>query len=157
MHNHPVGSTPRLRPLAGNPEGEVHIVQWESIAAEAKGIAEYVQWLTSERGYSGRDILVLTPRRLIAYDVRDALVSKGVPAHSFYHEEALEDDAAQRAFTLLSLLVDPEDRVTLRFWLGYGSATWLAGEYAKLRAHCERSGGSPNEAMKQLHLGTLSI
>jgi superfamily I DNA/RNA helicase len=157
MNNHPVGSTPRLLPMPGNPEGEVHIVQWSSIAEEAKGIADYVHRLTTERGYSARDILILTPRRLIAYKIRDALVSQGVSAHSFYHEEALEDDVAQRSFALLSLLVDPMDRVALRFWLGYGSSTWLAGEYAKLRAHCESSGASPREVLEQQRLGALII
>lgn len=32
--------TPRLVPQAGKADGEVHIVQWKSLSAEVKGVAE---------------------------------------------------------------------------------------------------------------------
>ena len=147
MHNHPGAAEAQLLPREGNPEGEVHIVQWPSIESEATGVAAYVHWLVGVRGYSAGDILILSPRRQIAYSVRDALKAEDVAAHSFYHEEALEEGAAQEAFAYLTLLADPEDRVALRFLLGQGSSTWLAGQYAKLRSYCEHNGLSPREAL----------
>ena len=143
MENHPGVARPRLLPKPGNPEGQVHIVQWASIEEEAGGTADYVGWLIGHRGYGAGDVLILSPRRLLAYKVRDALKSRGVAAHSFYHEEALEEDAAQETFALLTLLATPEDRVSLRFLLGFGSSTWLKGQYAKLRSYCEKNGISP--------------
>ena len=50
MNNHPGATTPWLRSKSGNPEGEVHIVQWASMEAEATGIAEYIKWLIDDRG-----------------------------------------------------------------------------------------------------------
>ena len=146
MNNHPSATTPRLRPKPDNREGEVHIIQWFSMEEEASGIAKYIKWLIDNRSYVPGDILVLSPRRLLAYKVRDALRVSEVAAHSFYHEEALEEHAAQEAYAFLTLAADPEDRVSLRFLLGYGSSTWLAGQYAKLRLYCNQTGFSPKAA-----------
>ncbi|MGA8875611.1 MAG: 3'-5' exonuclease [Candidatus Korobacteraceae bacterium] len=88
---------------------------------------------------------------------RDALKDLNVAAHSFYHEEALEEDAAQEAFAFLTLVADSEDRVSLRFLLGFGSSTWLAGQYAKLRAYCEETGLSPREALDKLVANEISL
>ena len=88
MNNHPSATTPRLRPKPDNREGEVHIIQWFSMEEEASGIAKYIKWLIDNRSYVPGDILVSSPRRLLAYKVRDALRVSEVAAHSFYHEEA---------------------------------------------------------------------
>jgi DNA helicase II / ATP-dependent DNA helicase PcrA len=150
MNNHPSATTPRLRPRSENLEGEVHIIQWRSMDQEATGVANFVKWLLNNRPYVPGDILVLSPRRQLAYRLRDALRDSYVTAHSFYHEEALEDEAAQEAYAYLTLVADPEDRVSLRFLLGLGSNTWLAGQYAKLRSYCHRTGFSPKDSLDQL-------
>ena len=77
--------------------------------------------------------------------------------HSFYHEEALESDAAQRAFALLSLLVDREDRVALRWWLGEGSPSSRRNAYRRLREHCETVGSSPRAALEAMDDGSLVV
>ncbi|NGZ08178.1 MAG: ATP-dependent helicase [Nitrospira sp. LK70] len=155
--NHLGQNQPRLRPRPGNADGEVHIVQWPSIDDEAQGIADYVSWLVTERDVEPGEILILTPRRLIGYRIRDRIATAGVLVHSFYHEEALEEDDAQRAFAALSLLVDNEDRVALRWWLGHGGSTERVGPYRRLREHCEQSGASPWEAMTALASGQLQL
>jgi DNA helicase-2/ATP-dependent DNA helicase PcrA len=158
QHNHLAADTvPRLSPCPGSPDGEVHIVQWATLQEEAQGLAAYATHLVSDRGYSLGDILILCPRRLIGYGIRDALQNAGLPTHSFYHEEALESDEAQEAFALLTLLTDREDRVALRFWLGFGSPTWLQGEYRTMRKHCEESGQSPWQALMALQTGMLRL
>jgi DNA helicase II / ATP-dependent DNA helicase PcrA len=156
-HNYPSGSDPRLLPMATNTEGEVKIVQWNSMQEEANGISAFIKHLTSDRGYGAGDIMVLSPRRLLGYGVRDSLVTKGVAVHSFYHEEMLEGEGVQRAFALLTLLVNKEDRVALRFWLGYGSPSWRAGAYEHLRDHCNESGQSPWAALEDLDVGNLKL
>ncbi len=155
--NHPGSSTPKLKPMPGNSPGEVHIVQWSSMDEEARELADYVKWLVTKRNYEPGDVLILCTRRLSAYKIRDELVSRSVQAHSFYHEEALEDQTAQITCAVLTLLADPEDRVALRFWLGYGSPSWRTGEYTKLRSHCEETGLSPSAALQKLNKGELSI
>jgi len=155
--NHPGQNLARLRPFPGNSAGEVHIVQWPLIDDEAQGLADYVSWLISEREYEPGEILILTPRRLIGYQIRDRIAAAGVAVHSFYHEEALEEDEAQRAFAALTLLVDNEDRVALRWWLGHSASTQRVGPYRRLRDYCEESGVSPWDAMTALASGQIQL
>lgn len=155
--NHPAGAVSRLNPFPGNPEGQVAIVQWPSLEIEAQGIAEFCQHLIASRGYAPRDILILCPRRLIGYGIRDALLGLDIPAHSFYYEEALEPVEAQTSFALLCLLSDNTDRVALRYWLGLGSNTWNARGYDNLRGHCELTGQSPFDAMQAVRNGELHL
>ena len=154
--NHPLDVGERIKPRPSNPEGEVHIVQWDQLGDEAAGLARFVGVLLA-RGYAPGDILILSPRRLIGYGIRDALREAGIPVHSFYHEEALEADEAQEAFALLTLLVHRDDRPALRFWLGFGSPSCRAGEYARLRSYCETNDLSPRNALDQIVNGQARI
>ena len=155
--NHPSSTAPRLSPRAENPDGIVHKIQWRTPEDEAAGLSEFVVQLVQTHGYSAGDILILTPRRLFGYAIRDQIDEANVPVHSFYNEEALEEDEAQRGFCLLKLLADNEDRVALRWWLGHGSATTRRGAYSRIRSHCEATGLSPWAAMTALSAGTLAI
>ena len=146
-----------LQPLSNNPSGEVYIVQWDNTAEEAEGIKRYVQELIQNRGILPSDILILTPRRQFGYRIRDLLHQSVIPAHSFFHEEALEEESAQRAFSLLNLLSNPNDRVSLRWWLGNGSTSGRSTAYGRLRKHCETSGETPVAALESILNGTLSL
>lgn len=156
-YNHPASRTPRLQPLPGIGAGNVSAVQWRTVDDEAQGIALGIQALTTQRRNQHGDFLVLTPRRLMGYRIRNQLRALGVPVHSFYHEEALEADRAQESYSLLTLLAVPNDRVALRWWLGFGSSTWLAGSYARLRARSETTGRSPLELLQDLDTGASRI
>jgi DNA helicase-2/ATP-dependent DNA helicase PcrA len=156
-HNHPGEPEPRLRPMSTNTEGELHIVQWPTIEEEVAGLGDYVTWLIQQRNYFPREILVLTPRRRIGYRIRDHIAAAGQPVHSFYHEEALEDEDAQCAFAILTLLTSNEDRVALRWWLGHGTSTDRVGPYRRLRRHCEATGQSPWQALAALAAGELQL
>jgi DNA helicase-2/ATP-dependent DNA helicase PcrA len=155
--NHPAGAGPRLNPMPGNPEGIVKIVQWTSSEEEANGIAKFVTHLTADEGYAAGQIMILSPRRKLGYGIRDALLQQDVPVHSFYHEEMLEGEGTQRGFALLALAANPEDRVALRFWLGYASPTWRSNAYKKLVKHCDETGQSPWLALESLASGALKI
>ncbi len=156
-NNHPPATGPRLRRRAANPDGEIHVVQWTSMEQESDGAAAFVEHLVRHRGFAPGEILILSPRRLIGYAIRDKLVAAGVPTHSFYHEEALEDDEARRAFAYLTLAAHPRDRVALRVLLGFGSPTWLSAQYGVCRSHCERNNLHPWGVLEALESGTLSL
>jgi DNA helicase-2/ATP-dependent DNA helicase PcrA len=152
------GRTPRvLTPLPGNPDGEVLVLQWPTIEEEAKGIAEIIRSRIQNRDVKPGRVLVLAPRRQLGYTVRDALNAFGVSAHSFFHEEALDDANAQQAFTLLTSLANLEDRVALRCWCGFGSSSLRTDAWARLRQYCETSGDSPWAALERLASGGLTI
>ncbi len=159
------GRAPRaLTPLRGNPDGEVRVLQWRTMEDEAQGIAEIIRRRVQSAEVEGGRVLVLAPRRQLGYEIRNALNAIGVLAHSFFHEEALDgnpklldESAAQQAFTLLTLLANPEDRVALRCWCGFGSASLQSGAWTRLRQHCETSGESPRTALERLASGDLTI
>lgn len=152
------GRTSRvLRPLPKKVEGEVLTLQWRTIRDEAQGIAEIIRRRIKRAEVEPGRVLVLAPRRQFGYAVRDALNAVGVYAHSFFHEEALDKDSAQQAFTLLTLLVNREDRVALRCWCGFGSPSILSGAWARLRAHCEKGGETPWTVLERLASGDLTI
>lgn len=152
------GRTPRvLRPLAVNPDGEVLVLQWHTIQDEAQGIAEIIRRGIQNAAMEPGRVLILAPRRQLGYAVRDGLNALGVFAHSFFHEEALDEADAQQAFTLLTLLANPDDRVALRCWCGFGSTSLRSGAWAKLRQYCETSGESPRAALERLASGNLTI
>jgi len=155
--NYMAGEPQRLRPCTENPVGEIAIVQWANLAEEAQGIANFCQHLVNARGFLPQDILILSPRRLIGYGIRDSVQSAGIASHSFYYEEALEPIEAQTNLTLLSLFCNYKDRVSLRYWLGLGSPTWNARGYAVLRQHCDETGQSPFVALGELIDGRLSL
>ena len=155
--NYAPGVPPRLVPMEGNSDGEIHIVQWYGPDEEILGVSSFVNHLLSDRGYSPEDILILTPRRRLAYRIRDAIATQGHRIHSFYPEEALEDKQAQIAFATLTLLGNPEDRVALRWWLGHRSQNGLSGSYKRLRQHCESTGDSPRQALDSIVQGTLVV
>ena len=96
-NNHSDNTTPRLKAKPNNRDGEIRIVQWNGPEAEAEDLAGFISHLINNRGYEPGEILVITPRRLLAYRIRDIIKSRGISAHSFYQEEPLEEESAQRA------------------------------------------------------------
>jgi DNA helicase-2/ATP-dependent DNA helicase PcrA len=52
---------------------------------------------------------------------------------------------------------NPDDRIALRYWLGFGSTNWLKGQYAKLRASCEQTGLGPRETLEKIMRGEMTI
>jgi len=153
----------QLRPIYDAPEGEVYVVQWRDMESEAQSIAQFVKQRIAE-GVSPGKVLILSPRRQFGYAVRDALHAVRVPAQSFFQEEVLEGDPkdlekskAQQAFTLLTLLANPNDRVALRCWCGFGSSSLRKGAWAQLRKYCESTGESPKTVLEHLVSGKKVI
>lgn len=153
-----------LHPMSANPVGEVHVVQWTSMEEEALGVARFIKSRTDAGVIAPGKILVLAPRRDFGYLVRDELVALGVPAHSFFSEEMLDGDPkkldasnAQQAIALLALLANPDDRVALRCWCGFGHSSLADSAWMRLRSHCETTGMTPFEALEELESGELTL
>lgn len=154
----------KLMALASNPNGDVSLVQWTTPNKEAEGLATLVATKIEEGAVAPGEVLILAPRREIGFQLRDALSEKGVSAHCFYGEQALKADPkdlqasrAQQVIALLGLLSNPEDRVSLRAWCGFGSSSLATAGWARLRAHCEKNGESPRAALRRLLDGKLTI
>jgi superfamily I DNA/RNA helicase len=154
---HNVNREPRnLVPLAANGPGEISILQFPDLEAEAAWILGRVSGLLAG-GVHPSEIIILVQRSAAGRPIYNALREAGVPVKSYYEESQLETVHAQERFALFKLLLDTDDKVALRYLLGTGHAEFRARQYARLRAHCEASGESPWNTLEQLAAGTLDI
>ena len=169
MANHLIsknwGRTVRqLKPNRKNEDGEVLIYQWESMEQEARGLATLVKNLVQASKVELGEVLVLAPRRQFGYGVRDALNAKGVKAISFFQDQALDGDPSdlaesrvQQAFTLLTLAANPEDRVALRCWCGFGSPNLRQEAWKRIRTLCTKHDLTLPETLNRVQCNELKI
>ncbi len=153
-----------LNPCAQNGQGEVFIVQHNSVTEEIQTLAEYIDWyLQNHAGMPAGEVLLLANRRMIGNGIRDELNEKAQQhqrpwtAQSFYFEDALDTQLAADGFSLLTMLVDPEDRPALRYWLGSDAQDCRSRPYSRLRQYCEQNGQSPRMVLDALAAGTLRL
>ena len=146
----------QLSPIPKNGKGDIQIIQYPSIDKEVAGISKIVTDLLAN-GTPAGDILILTQSRAFGTPLYEALTESGVPTKSYYSETELSHIDAQRSFSLLKLLANREDRVALRWLVGFGSNNWYAAGYRRIRKHCETTGISPWDALTQLENGTLQL
>lgn len=145
-----------LTPRQENGRGDVRILQYPTLSDEIVGIANLVGSFIDD-GISPGEILILAQRGVIGTPIYEALVERGIPARSYYAEAELDKQEAQRRFALLKLFVNRNDRVALRWLLGFGSSKWLSGGYARLRVHCEENGTSPWQTLESTTRGELPL
>jgi len=136
--------------------GEISVRRFRDRASEVKGVVTYVQYCL-DQGIAPGEILIMVPSRLIGQDIRRALGASNVEAQSYFAEEQLEEVEAQRAFTILTLLRNKYDRVSLRCWLGGWSSSQRPASYKKLREYCEVHNSEPWDTMEQVLDGKVDI
>jgi len=153
-----------LNTFPGNGQGNIYVVQHYSVGDEIQTLADFIEWyLQHNQGVPAGEVLVLANRRMIGNGIRNRLNTiaqqNGRPwiAQSFYFEDALASDLAAEGFALLTLLIDPEDRPALRYWLGEHVQDCRWRPYLRLRTHCEQSGQSPRAAMQDVVNGALKL
>ncbi len=154
LRNHP--SRPStIRPGVQN-GGEVYIVQHNSLREEITSTAAFVDWyLGSHPDVKPGEVLVLTTRARIGYEMRDELNALGRPTLSFFTEDCLKKPSAREGFCLLTLLARPDDRSALRAWLGLGHNDWRTNAYDRVWQAAQSSGISPKEFLDRI-LGGLA-
>lgn len=145
-----------LTPVNQNGEGDVKIIQYNTLQDEVNGIADIIKALI-EGGHDPGEILVLAQRGVIGTPIFEKLVDREVPVKSYYAEAELEAEDAQRRFALLKLFIDRDDRVALRWLLGYSSNDWRAPAYRRIRDYCKENNVTPWECMNRLETGTISL
>ncbi|MFO7889763.1 MAG: ATP-dependent helicase [bacterium] len=116
-----------------NPEGNVDIVQWSDNESEITGITQFIITELNKGVIEPADILILSPRRKIGYKIRDLLLSYKIPVKSYFRESVIEKQPVQRAFSLMNLLANPEDKISLRCLLGYKSNDFRMRQYSRLK------------------------
>lgn len=145
-----------LSPLPDNGAGEVAIVQVPYLHNEATWITAKVKELL-EKEVHPSEIIILVQRAVATKPILNALRGEGIPAKSYYEESQLDSEAAQMRFALFKLFLDNEDRVALRYLLGWDRDDFRCKPYARVRQHCEANGDSPWVAMDKLADEALAI
>ena len=145
-----------LRPIATNGIGDVRIIQYRTIEEEVARVATLVSQMVAG-GAPPADILVLAQSKAFGNPLYDALIARGVPTRSYYAESELSAVEAQRAFALLKLLVNRQDRVALRWLIGANGHDWRAAGYRRLRQYCENVGTAPWDALVDINAGTVRL
>lgn len=146
----------QLTPRIENGEGDVGIIQYQSLDDEIEGVADIIAQLI-ESGIPPGDILVLAQRGVIGTPIYEKLVEREIPVQSYYAEAELDAEDAQFRFAKLKLFVNRNDRVALRWLLGLGSNNWRAPAYRRIRERCEAHNSSPWQVMSDVANGEYSI
>ncbi len=145
-----------LVPIAANGQGDVRIIQYPTLDDEVIGVADVVAEMI-DSGTAPGDILILAQRGVIGTPIYEALIARNVPVRSYYAEAELAAPLARRAFALLKLLVDRDDRVALRWLVGIDGPNWHAAGYRRVRQHCEATGLTPWQALSEIAAGNLAL
>jgi len=138
-----------------NPEGIVNIVQWTDLNAELNGISDFVAAEIKKGVIEPADVLILTPRRKIGYRLRELLSEREVPVKSYFRESVIESKEVQRAFSLMNLLANPEDKVSLRFLLGYNKRDFSKSQYSILKEKARENKSSIREILNSVLHGNI--
>jgi DNA helicase-2/ATP-dependent DNA helicase PcrA len=150
--------TRSLVPIDATRSGFVRIVQWPTMEQEASGLAQFVRlYLDKNPEVQASDVLVLSPRRGHGRRLTNELKAQGISAISYFFDDAFQQPLAQERFTLLTLVVHPEDRVSLRCWMGIGHGSAAAIPYGHFRRHCDSVGISPIQAIEAIAAGPLRL
>jgi len=92
-------TTPFIRMVPSNCEGNVFIVQHDTIAQEVENISAFIKWyLDANTGTIPKDILVLSTRRKIGYSIRDQLLSLEIPAKSYFWKNRSKNLVLKKVF-----------------------------------------------------------
>lgn len=149
--------TRQLTPFSQNGPGEIAIKQYQRLEDEAVAIAEFIAGLVNNQGYAPGEILVLAQRRSIGNPIHEALAGRNIPSKSYYQEGALDNHVAQERLAILKLVVNPQDRIALRWLLGFGSSDFRTRAYARIRTRCEQTGMTPWDMLTALADSKLQI
>jgi len=121
-----------LIPFKTNPKGDVNIIQWNHHDDEIPGIVRIIIKELKGGLIEPGDILILSPRRIIGYQLRDYLLAENIPVKSYFRESTIKKAEVQKAFSLINFLSEPDDCIALRYLLGVGSSSFRAASYKKL-------------------------
>ncbi|MHB0948176.1 MAG: UvrD-helicase domain-containing protein [Gemmatimonadaceae bacterium] len=153
-----------VRPSPSKPPGDVAVVQHASVRDEVNTTSEYIAWyLSNNPSVKPGEVLVLATRRAWGYAIREDLnliaQARTLPwrAQSFFMEESLEKVAVREAFTILTLLVAPDDEAALRAWLALGAQDGRAPAYGRLMAHCRANAMTPRQALDAIKGGRSTV
>ena len=139
-----------LIPYDKNQDGIVNILQWNDSFQEINGIVKIIKNEIEQKLVKPEDILILSPRRLFGYKIKDILNINGIIAKSYFREDIIKNKNVQRAYSLLYLLAFPNDKISLRYLLGRKSSDFKSSQYKRVKEYAECNNLSIREVLNFL-------
>ena len=115
-----------------NPIGGVSIFQFKTLEMEIKGISKIVKDDIDSGIVQKEDMLILCPSGYIGKKFVEAFENLGVEARSYFKESAIEHKTLRYNFEIFTLIVNPKDKVALRYLLGGGVSDHRCIAYREL-------------------------
>jgi DNA helicase-2/ATP-dependent DNA helicase PcrA len=144
-----------LKPLAANGDGIVEIFHFKDHDREIYYLLNRIRRFITD-GVPPGQIIVLCQSRDYIRPLYNNLELSGVPSKFCYQESEFDEEGATERMALLSLAGDRNDRVSLRYLVGYGPNDWRAAQWSKIRAECISDGKSPWEILAEMATGMRS-
>ena len=146
-----------LIPYSKNQDGIVHIFQWYNNIEEIDGIVKIIKNEIEEKLIKPEDVLVLTPRRIFGYKVRDKLIYNGIAARSCFREDIIKNEKVKYAYSILYLIGFPNDKISLRYLLGYGDSNYRKDQYKKLQEYSDKNNITIREVLDSILQEKINI
>jgi len=132
----------------------VEVFHFAQHANEIAHLAERVRRFVDVEGVPPGQIIILCQSRKYIRELYESLRNDNVAVELCYQESQFDDEQATERMAILSLAGKQEDRVCLRYLVGFGSNDWRTTQWARIRAIAEAEGASPWEVLSQMADGT---
>jgi len=109
-------------------EGHVCMLESESFDEEVRKIAERIESDKNNYGIDNKDILILAPLASLVKKAQQELEEHNNSSISYFKHSFLSSNLTKEAFSLLTLMVYPNDNISLDYLLSKGSKIRLAGK-----------------------------
>ena len=128
-----------LQPVDKNGKGMIHVWQFWMSKHEADQVVREIECLVDSQSVSPAEILVLVRDKQYGKEIDLALTKSHVTHRSFLAEATTVNISVRHQLQILSLLVDRDDRIALRWLLGEkSSSNWYTGSYKQLQRVCSK-------------------
>jgi superfamily I DNA/RNA helicase len=142
-----------LRELPANGGGIVEVFHFASHDDEISHLADRVSGFVAD-GVPPGQIIVLCQSRKYIRGLYDSLRTSGVSTEFCYQESQFDDEQATERMAILSLAGNLNDRVCLRYLIGFGSGDWRTSQWGRIRSASETEGKSPWNILVEMTDGT---
>jgi len=146
-----------LQVFSENQDGIVEIIQWKTLDDEIRGISQKVSREIIDKHIKPEDVLILAPVRRIGYKIRDELVKNNINAKSYFKETAICTDELKYSFSLLALIANQNDMVSLRYLLGCGDPQFRTKSYLRLLEYSKKNNISIFDVLNSVIEGEIKI
>ena len=138
-------------------EGYVNVVQWNDNEEESQGIASAINLDISSGRRDPGDFLILVQSKVLGKKIRNKIKEYNIECHSFFQEDPISGNDSKRAVTILELLVNENDAVSLRYWLGHGDASSRSIAYSKIKLAADENKISIKDTLDRVIKGELKV